>query len=1205
MKRILISMLILSLLATTTVPAINVMAGETTTTTTTTTQSSQIRGYESYLKYDPILKYDTKKTYDGSNTYVDLTEHLDTVKNLSEGTIAIKFKSTVSNGDQTIFSISDKDDAQSYFEIKLRNGNIRVETFENRQNVMSYLTSGKNYADGQWHTVVINSGELGTFLYVDGDKAVEFPNHKNKLISLVQDADSMNIGMVVKNSRPTSYFTGEIEYVEVYDEQFSHEYAAKYSLNDYRSILNIINRDEPTTIVFTGDSITHGVQYTKGYRSYSEHLKERLKGESINGKVKSDRFVINTGVANGDTRYLLADYENWIGTYNADIVFVTLGMNDCVTMDLNTYKTNLTNIVNKIREKGGIPIIQTINTTTNGATSRLRTLPQFMEGARAVASQLDVFLIDHHKYWTDLGRGVTDAWLGDTIHPNEKGHLELMNLILRELKLDTEDSYTKKLAYPLQGNGTAKPVLNTITRTYPEYSSIEGKTPVVSYKVDRELYGSDFIDKNYDVNKVKSLSKGSIVTRFNLTSAGPAQTIISLSDSSHASKEVAFGVSTNGSIFVNRRTDQGNATFTTTRNGYNDGKWHTLVINVNESTTKVYVDGEIIHTANNKQFFSSLNSPTHLSIGRNVHDQGGEWFYTGAISYVDVYDNALTETEINSISAQIDSDSDFTAIRNRALDTTKVNSWVLVGDNSTTGSGATYGYKNYGEYFEECLRWENRGNKMENRSRFVVNSGIDGADSTSINTNFDKWVKEFDPEIISIMIGGNETVTPAEFETNLKSIINKGKALNALVLLQTPVLQQNDISNYVDVILKIAKELDVPVVDHYNTWKELEKDNPHIKATFLNADNKLNHRGHLKVAQDMMKALGMYNANSISSGKFVDLKYSDSDEINNFKAQLTTLINNSKKSIEDNKDKVFSEELKSALSEDIKAAEREVEQANLPIEAIMNALNYLNNSLKSFEDTVKEKEVVSEKPSKTELEALMQSAEEVDNTKYTEESIAALNSAKEAANTVLADEDATAEEIEEAKGLLQAAINNLNPIEESNPINDETNEESKPSKEELSILIKSSEDLETNKYTKESLKALNIVIEEAKKVFEDENATQEQIEAAEKEIEEALNKLTLIEEYTLIGGNDGESSSAPSEITIPGNTDEAANTNKTGKADEVNNITVIKAKETSKDNNGKGNVNLPKTGDTSSVAVGLSGSVLAFVGVLLSKKKNK
>lgn len=185
MKRILISMLILSLLATTTVPAINVMAGETTTTTTTnTTQSSQIRAYESYLKYEPILKYDTKKTYDGTNTYVDLTEQLDTVKNLSEGTIAIKFKTNVRKTEQTLFSISDKGDPKSYFEIKLINGDIRVETFENRQDKMCYRTANKNYVDGQWHTAVINSGPLGTFLYMDGEKVVEFPTHKNKLISL-------------------------------------------------------------------------------------------------------------------------------------------------------------------------------------------------------------------------------------------------------------------------------------------------------------------------------------------------------------------------------------------------------------------------------------------------------------------------------------------------------------------------------------------------------------------------------------------------------------------------------------------------------------------------------------------------------------------------------------------------------------------------------------------------------------------------------------------------------------------------------------------------------------------------------------------------------------------------------------------------------------------------------------------------------------
>lgn len=229
---------------------------------------------------------------------------------------------------------------------------------------MCYRTANKNYVDGQWHTAVINSGPLGTFLYMDGEKVVEFPTHKNKLISLVEDTDSMNIGRIVKNSTPTSYFTGEIEYVEVYDEQFSHEYAAKYSLNDYRSILNIVHEKDKRTIVFTGDSITHGVHYTDGYRSYTEHLKERLKGESINGTVKSESFVINTGVANGDTTHILADYNNWVGTYNADIVFITFGMNDCVTIPLDRYKANLKTLVNKVREQGGIPIIQAINTTT-------------------------------------------------------------------------------------------------------------------------------------------------------------------------------------------------------------------------------------------------------------------------------------------------------------------------------------------------------------------------------------------------------------------------------------------------------------------------------------------------------------------------------------------------------------------------------------------------------------------------------------------------------------------------------------------------------------------------------------------------------------------------------------------------------------------------------------------------------------------------
>lgn len=456
-----------------------------------------------------------------------------------------------------------------------------------------------------------------------------------------------------------------------------------------KEILSIIHGDESNTILFAGDSVTHGPLHTKGYRSYSEHLKERLRGESINGKLKVDNFIINTGVSSAQTKDVLARYETWIAKYNPKIVFLTFGMNDCVGTTLAIYKENLRTLVKKVREIGAIPIIQTVN-TTNGA--REDELPSFMEGARIIANELDVFLIDHNQYWKELGKSVTNEWLGDAIHPNEKGQLELAKLIFRELKLDTEDSYTQKLSYPLEGSGTAKPILDVSS-------------------------GNDF-------------------------------------------KCSKVGVSNN-----------------------------------------------------------------------------------------------------------------FTEIRNKTIQSSIANSWVLIGDASNSGNGATYGYKNYGEYFEERIRWELSADQMIARERYVIDSAVDGADSKVINENFNKWVAIFNPDIVSIMIGGNEKGTPKEFEASLKQLIQKSRDINATVMLQTPVLQENDITPYVNIILNVGKELNIPVVDHYNTWKALEKNNSHLKEAFLNKDYKLNHRGHLRVAQDMMKALGIFDSNSISAGAKVDMKY--------------------------------------------------------------------------------------------------------------------------------------------------------------------------------------------------------------------------------------------------------------------------------------------------------------------------------------------
>ncbi|MPQ44532.1 GDSL-type esterase/lipase family protein [Clostridium tarantellae] len=890
----------------------------------------------------PVIQYNVNKDFNGTNDFIDISENIDKVKDLSVGTFVIKFKTT-ENSNQTLFTMSDKNDSNSYFEVKLQNGKIRLETIENGQNLMSYTAHNISVNDDKYHTIVISGGELGGIMYVDGEKIVDFPDHTNKFMSLVNTPNSMTIGNKVTNSGESSYFKGTIEYVEVYDTQFNHENSSRFSKNDYREILKRIHGKNKNNIVFAGDSITHGIHHLKGYRSYSEHFNERLRGEEIGGILKNDSFVINTGVSSATTKDCLRGFNTWVETYNPDIVFLTFGMNDCTAMSVNEYKENLKTLVNKVRELGAIPIIQTIN-TTNG--SRENELPPFMEGARDVSKELDVFLIDHNKYWSDLGKDITNPWMGDAIHPNETGHLELVKLIFRELQLDTEDSYTNKLTYPLEGDGYAKPIVENIN--YPNYSMVEGVKPLTSYKINREFYGKEYIDRSDDINKIKNLNKGSIVTRFNLTSGSNAQTILSLSDSTDPSKEVAVGINGNGTIFLNGRTDNGVVNFTTSKNGYNDGSWHTLVMNFEENGIGVYVDGEKIHSVSNKIFFSSLNNPTHLSIGRNIDNESGQWFFNGAISFIDIYEKVLNEEEIKNISPKVEAKNEFNELRNKILEDGIGNSWVLLGDNSTSGKGSTYGYKNYTEYIEERIRWELRGSLMINRERFMINSAVNGATSTDILNNFNDWATEFEPEIISIMIGSKENVSVDLFEQNLREIISKSKEIGASILLQTPVLSENNIEDFVNVILKVGKEENIPVVDHYNTWKEIEKNNPHLREVWLNEKGEPNHRGHLRIAQEIMKALNIFDSNSLSGGGRVDMKYEDSEYTEELKSTLKNLITECNKTIDENSESSYDEDLKKALVGDIDAATREFNKVDANSKTLNNAIKYLKNSLESF-----------------------------------------------------------------------------------------------------------------------------------------------------------------------------------------------------------------------------------------------------------------
>lgn len=211
----------------------------------------------------------------------------------------------------------------------------------------------------------------------------------------------------------------------------------------------MIRGDKGSSIVFTGDSITHGPLHTKGYRSYTEHFRERLKEKFKNENI----MVFNTGVSGATTRDIIRDFHICVNIYDPDIVFIMLGMNDSSNqiVPLEEYRSNILELINKVREIGAIPIIQTSNIIKMDLSRK--SLKFYMDIVRAVARENNVMLIDHYSHWEELERknsNFKNELLNDLIHPNEKGHLEIVKFIFKELDIFEEDSYTCNLSYPIK-----------------------------------------------------------------------------------------------------------------------------------------------------------------------------------------------------------------------------------------------------------------------------------------------------------------------------------------------------------------------------------------------------------------------------------------------------------------------------------------------------------------------------------------------------------------------------------------------------------------------------------------------------------------------------------------------------------------------------------------------------------------------------------
>ena len=200
------------------------------------------------------------------------------------------------------------------------------------------------------------------------------------------------------------------------------------------------------TWVFYGDSITHGAAHTHGWRSFPEIFQERVRYEY--GRPMD--AIVNSGNSGQSSVELVNEkqYDWQVRRFRPQVVFVLIGSNDIVrnyTGGPEDFRARLTTLVERIRQEGAIPVLQTYptikletNPTTEylkGYVKRYEQFPAYNQIIKEVAAKHDIILVDHWKHWVENASTPEelDFWLGETIHPGAYGHLQMAIVLMKAL----------------------------------------------------------------------------------------------------------------------------------------------------------------------------------------------------------------------------------------------------------------------------------------------------------------------------------------------------------------------------------------------------------------------------------------------------------------------------------------------------------------------------------------------------------------------------------------------------------------------------------------------------------------------------------------------------------------------------------------------------------------------------------------------------
>lgn len=203
--------------------------------------------------------------------------------------------------------------------------------------------------------------------------------------------------------------------------------------------------------------------------------------------------------------------------------------------------------------------------------------------------------------------------------------------------------------------------------------------------------------------------------------------------------------------------------------------------------------------------------------------------------------------------------------------------WLFTGDSITAGVLHTEGCRSYPEIFAERIRWE-----MARPRDIVINTAISGNITQNILDDFSWRIGQFNPGVVSLMIGTNDCtrkgLTPEVFESRINELLYEIRKTGAIPILHTPNViinkyapERAGLPGYVAVIQKTAEKENIILVDNYTHWRNEAKSDPDVTVLreWLNDPIHPGAKGHQEIARLMFKNLSIFDpASPTCSGKY-------------------------------------------------------------------------------------------------------------------------------------------------------------------------------------------------------------------------------------------------------------------------------------------------------------------------------------------------